>query len=115
MCIVTKLTATAKGTMTGIRTRMVDFIFKQDARDFVLRVAIRMVRIARADKHVLVKRASLYGELQIPCCFLVNPRLPSHPHNNTTTRSVWGQQGRIYVPRFSIFASSMTFPHILIA
>ena len=46
------LTATAKGTMTGIRTRVIDFILKQDACDFVLRVAVWVVCVVGADVHV---------------------------------------------------------------
>ena len=50
--VVMGLTATAKGTMTGIRTRVIDFILKQDACDFVLRVAVWVVCVVGADVHV---------------------------------------------------------------
>ena len=64
---MTKLTATAKGTMTGIRTRVIDFILKQDACDFVLRVAVRVVCVVGADVHVGIEAAGLDGELEVSC------------------------------------------------
>ena len=63
--VVMGLTATAKGTMTGIRTRVIDFILKQDARDFILRVAVWVVCVVGADVHVGVEAAGLDGELKV--------------------------------------------------
>ena len=54
-----KLTARAKGTMTGVRTRVVDFILKQYPHDFVLRVPCRVVGIVRPEIYVRVERAGL--------------------------------------------------------
>jgi uncharacterized membrane protein YfhO len=54
-----KLTARAKGTMTGVRTRVVNFILKQYPRDFILRVPCRVVGIVRPEIYVRVERADL--------------------------------------------------------
>jgi len=79
--VVMFLTATAKGTMTGIRTRVIDFILKQDACDFVLRVAVWVVCVVGADVHVGIEAAGLDGELEVSW-FLCQSTHPNHTQPN---------------------------------
>ena len=109
MCVgvVMGLTATAKGTMTGIRTRVIDFILKQDARNFVLRVAVWVVCVVGAYVHVRVEAAGLDGELEVSYPPVSKPSIQE--------LSVFLPGNWVCIPLFSIFASPLTLPHILTA
>ena len=109
MCIcadaVMGLTATAKGTMTGIRTRVIDFILKQDARNFVLRVAVRVVCVVGADVHVRVEAAGLDGELEVSCYLCQSM-------SHTATRSNAGICLGILTPLLHVRIPTHPPPHL---